>query len=130
MADVFISYSRKDKGFVLALHEALEERDRDTWVDWEDIPLTANWREELCFAIEGADTFAFVISPDSVVSEYCNQELDHAVENNKRLVPIWHRDVNHSSVPETLSSHQYVCFSESNDLAFESCPVCHSGLLK
>src|SRR5918997_538145 len=122
MADVFISYSRKDKDFVLALHRALEERDRDSWVDWEDIPLTAKWLEEVYSGIEHADTFAFVISPDSVASKIYKQELDHAVENNKRLVPIWHREVDDGFVPPHLASHQYICFRKSDDFdeAFES----------
>jgi hypothetical protein len=87
MADVFISYSRKDKDFVRDLHQALEERGRNAWIDWADIPLTAKWLEEVYSGIEGADTFVFVISPDSVASKVCNQELDHAVHNNKRLAP-------------------------------------------
>ncbi len=122
MTDVFISYSRKDKDFVLALHQALVKRDRDTWVDWEDIPLTAKWLEELYTGIEHADAFAFVISPESVASKVCKEELDHAVHNNKRLVPIWHRNVDNGSVPPNLSSHQYICFRESDDFdeSFES----------
>ena len=122
MADVFISYSRKDKDFVLDLQEALEERGRGTWVDWEDIPLTAKWLEEVYSGIESANTFAFVISPDSLVSEFCRRELDHAVKNNKRLAPIWRRDVDDESVPPDLASHQYVYFRESDDFekSFES----------
>ena len=122
MADVFISYAREDQDFVRALHQALEERDRDTWVDWASIPLTAKWLEEVYSGIESADTFAFVISPDSVESKVCKQELGHALENNKRLAPIWHRDVDDGSVPPDLSSHQYIYFRESDDFdkAFES----------
>ncbi len=41
MADVFISYSRKDKGFAARLHQALTGRQREAWVDLEDIPPTA-----------------------------------------------------------------------------------------
>ena len=40
---VFISYSRKDKPFVQSLHEQLSTHPIDSWVDWEDIPLTADW---------------------------------------------------------------------------------------
>ena len=122
MADVFISYSRKDKEFVHGLHQALEARDRDAWVDWEDIPLTAKWLEEVYSGIEHADTFAFVISPDSVASKVCNLEIDHAAQNNKRLVPIWHREVDEKSVPADLASHQYICFRKSDDFddSFES----------
>src|SRR5918912_2433905 len=121
MADVFISYAREDQGFVFDLQAALEKCNRDTWVDWKDIPRTAKWREEVFSGIEKADAVAFVISPDSVASEFCIVELNHAVEHNKRLVPIWHRDVKDESVPPDLSSHQYVFFRENDDFdrAFE-----------
>ncbi len=92
MTDVFISYSRKDKEFVQVLHQALTESKYEAWVDWEDIPLTADWWEEIKAGIEAADTFIFVISPDSISSKVCGQEIDHAVSNNKRLVPIVRRD--------------------------------------
>ena len=62
--DVFISYSRRDKGFVQILNEALE-RSYNTWVDWEDIKPTTEWWEEIKAGIEEAHTFIFVISPDS-----------------------------------------------------------------
>ena len=115
MADVFISYAREDQDFARELHEALEKHKRDTWIDWKDIPRTAKWLDEVYSGIESADAFAFVISPDSVASEFCIVELNHAVEHNKRLVPIWRRDVKDESVPPDLSSHQYVFFRESDD---------------
>ncbi len=66
MTDVFISYSRKDKAFVQVLHQALTQSKYDAWVDWQDIPLTADWWEEIKSGIEAADTFVCVISPDSM----------------------------------------------------------------
>ena len=39
MADVFISYSRKDIQFAQRIHHELEARDREPWVDWQDILL-------------------------------------------------------------------------------------------
>lgn len=91
MTDVFISYSRRDKEFVFILQNALKAQNRETWVDWKDIPLSADWWAEIEAGIEATNTFVFVISPDSVVSKVCNQEIEHAVKNNKRLVPIVRR---------------------------------------
>jgi hypothetical protein len=88
MADVFISYSRQDKEFVRRLHAALTERGRDAYVDVEDIPVASRWRQEIAEAIEGADALVFVMSPDSVASEECRKELDHAVAHNKRVIPV------------------------------------------
>ena len=47
MSDVFISYSRKDKNFARALHQALTKHGKDVWVDLEDIPPTAEWLKEI-----------------------------------------------------------------------------------
>ena len=37
MSDVFISYSRKDIDFVQRGFDVLTSRDRDPWVNWQDI---------------------------------------------------------------------------------------------
>ena len=68
MAEVFISYARKDQGFARDLNNALQKLKRDTWIDWCSIPDSAKWRAEIFAAIEAADNFLFVISPDSVKS--------------------------------------------------------------
>lgn len=115
MADVFISYSRKDTDFVRQLHDALAARGRDTWVDWESIPLTADWLAEIYAGIEAADTFVFVITPDSISSRECARELAHAVEHNKRLVPIVRRDVDARAVPQALATLNWIFCREDDD---------------
>ena len=49
---VFVSYSRKDIDFVRRLHAALADLGRETWVDWEGIPPTADWMQQIAAAIE------------------------------------------------------------------------------
>src|SRR5919112_1349158 len=115
MADVFISYAREDQEFVRKLQDALEEHKRNTWVDWKDIPLTAKWKEEVFSAIDQADSYAAVISPDFIVSKPCQEELGHASHDNKRMVPLWHRDVPDEEVPPDLAAHQYVYLREKDD---------------
>jgi hypothetical protein len=63
MADVFISYSRKDNSFVHRLDEALKSRGREAWVDWEGIRPTEEFMQAIYCAIEAADTFIFVLTP-------------------------------------------------------------------
>src|SRR5262249_22900704 len=113
--EVFISYSRKDKDFVRRLDEALKSRGREAWVDWEDIRPTEEWMQAIYRAIEGADTFVFVLTPDSVASEVCGREIAHAATNNKRMVPIVARNVNADSVPEALAKLNWIFFRESDD---------------
>src|ERR1700757_4621407 len=115
MAEVFISYSRKDKDFVRRLDEALKSRGREAWVDWEDIRPTEEWMEAIYAAIEGADTFVFVLTPDSVASVVCGREIAHAAANNKRMVPIVARDLDVNTAPEALAKLNYIWFRDSDD---------------
>ncbi|MBT21430.1 hypothetical protein CMK17_15965 [Candidatus Poribacteria bacterium] len=115
MADVFISYSRKDIQFAQRIHHELEARDREPWVDWQDIPPTAEWLDEVYAGIQEADTFLFIISPDSVVSEICTLEIEHAVQHNKRLVPVVLHDVDDDQVHSTMSAHNWVFLREEDN---------------
>src|SRR5690349_15796749 len=110
MPDVFISYSRKDSEFVRALHSSLADAGRDAWVDWQDIAPSADWMAEIRGAIEQTDAFIFVLSPDSVASSVCGDELDYAVQQQKRLIPVVRRDVDASAVPEALRQLNWIFF--------------------
>jgi WD40 repeat protein len=115
---VFISYSRKDDKFTRKLYEGLEAHKMITWVDWEDIPLTADWMEEIRDAIESSDAFVFVLSPDSVESEICQKELEIALANNKRLVPILHRELTRKqldSIHPELAATNWVFMREKDN---------------
>lgn len=114
----FLSYSRKDTEFARQLHARLQQDTLNIWADWERIPITANWMAEIVGAIEEADAFIFVISPDSLISEYCEKELAIAVENNKRLVPVLHRmprKKQMAALPLELSAHQWVYLRTEDD---------------
>ncbi|KAM3101763.1 TIR domain-containing protein, partial [Phormidesmis sp. 146-20] len=116
MTDVFLSYSRKDKAFVQTLHDALKAEQREIWVDWQAIPLTADWWQEIERGIEGTNTFVFVISPDSIASDICRKEIDHAVKHNKRLVPIVHREgFDMTAVHPMLSKYNWLFFRETDE---------------
>ena len=104
MSDVFISYSRKDGDFAKKLTEKLAEIGHEIWIDWHDIPLTANWWKEITEGIENANTFVFIISPDSVSSPICNFEVAHALYYGKRIIPILYRDVDeHKAFSKLIS---------------------------
>jgi WD40 repeat protein len=111
--DVFLSYSRRDQEFVLRLAKSLEEAGWTAWVDTDDIPPAAEWRDELTAGIRAAHTFVFALSPDSVESEYCGWELDQAVALGKRLVPLVIRDV--EAAPDELASRQYIFMRADDD---------------
>jgi WD40 repeat protein len=112
---VFISYSRKDKAFAEKLNIALQEIGLGSWIDWIDIPPTADWWDQIEKGIESADAFLFLLSPESVVSEVCGREINHAVKNGKRLIPLIARDVNSQDVNAALRKLNWIYFREQDN---------------
>jgi WD40 repeat protein len=111
MADVFVSYSRRDGEFVRRLVDALAEKGKEAWVDVEGIRDAEVFPERLRAAIEESDGFLFVISPESVASGYCEQEVEHALELHKRIVPLLLRPVRDEEVPEGIRVRNWIPFT-------------------
>ena len=59
-------------------------------------------------AIETADSFVFVISPDSASSIECRKELDHAASLGKRIIPVNFRASPFDQLPAVLVDRQFV----------------------
>jgi len=115
-SSVFISYSRVDKEFVRKLNDSLDSSGVDAWVDWEGIPLSSDWMEEITHAIEGGDAFLFVISPDSLSSKVCMEELELGLKYNKKLVPILYREPEKGSeMHEKLAATNWVYMRGQDD---------------
>ena len=101
-AQFFISYAREDKAFAMKLRRGLAARGRLAWLDLKNIGALAPWRKEIGAAIDAADVFVFILSPDAVTSAACRSELRLAVEGKKRLAPLVWRDVDAKTVPAAL----------------------------
>jgi TIR domain-containing protein len=121
MADIFISYAREDKDFVRRLDESLRSRGREAWVDWQGIRPTEEFMQAIYSAIEAADIFVFVLTPDSVASVVCGHEIAHAAAHNKRMVPIVAEDVEAAAVAEPLAKLNWIFCREGDD--FEKATV-------
>jgi len=73
--DAFVSYSRADAGVAERLREQLHERGMDAWLDVEGIVGGEPWQARIIRAIEACKAFVFLVSPDSVCSRVCAEEL-------------------------------------------------------
>src|SRR3974390_1486579 len=113
MAEVFISYARADQGFARDLNSALQELNRETWVDWRSIPDSAEWRTEIFAAIDAAVNFVFIVSPDSLRPEsFCGPEVAHAVANKKRIITILYHPVDRNKLYPGLGEIQWINYPE------------------
>src|SRR3954451_10807139 len=110
MAEVFLARSRGGLAFVRRIADALEARGKHVWVDVEGIRDGEVFPAALRSAVEGSDGFVFVISHDAVHSTFCEQEVDHALELGKRIVPLVYRRVPDAEVPEPIGERNWVAF--------------------
>ena len=117
VADVFLSYSRLDGAFVRRLFSALRARGKDVWVDVDGIRDGEVFPDALHRAIESSDAFVFVISPDSVHSSFCEEEVEHAAHLNKRIVPLSLRPVADEDLPADVRFRNWI--PTSGDGEFE-----------
>jgi len=92
--DVFISYSRSDSDLARPLNDELQMRGKTTWFDQESIASGADFQKEIYLGIESADNFLFILSPRSINSPYCADEVEYAAKLNKRFITILHQDIN------------------------------------
>ena|GEM_PF-5644307 len=119
MQEVFISYSRKDKAFVQRLSSALEQKGHQTWVDWHDIEYAEDWWQKIQNGIAGSDNFVSIISPHSVRSKLCFDEVQYADDSNKRIIPVVIQDINDLADQERthpiLKRHNWLFFRPEDD---------------
>lgn len=119
MKDTFICYSRNDKPFAGWLVSTLLDRGLSNWVDWNDIPLSADWWQEIRTGIENADNFLFIISPHSINSATCNDEVEYAVELGKRIIPLVHiplaEESDFAKMHPAISAQNWLDFQEDTD---------------
>jgi WD40 repeat protein len=115
LADVFISYSRKDTLFVQRLASSLEGAGKTSWIDTERIADAEVFPEAIRSAIETADAFLFVITPASLASSYCDQEITYARTLEKRIVPVMHIAVPDEDLHSEIRHRNWIPFSQNDD---------------
>ncbi|NEO97290.1 MAG: TIR domain-containing protein [Symploca sp. SIO2E9] len=108
--EVFISYSRADSDFARKLNDALQLQGKTTWFDQESIPPGSDFQQEIYRGIESSDNFLFIISPKSVNSPYCDDEVEYAQKLNKRFVTVVCSEVSAPELHSALRRVQWIDF--------------------
>ncbi|WP_346294110.1 TIR domain-containing protein [Sphaerothrix gracilis] len=110
--DVFISYSRVDSDFSRRLNETLQIQGKRTWFDQESIASGTDFQQEIYRGIESSDVFLFVLSPQSISSPYCADEVEYAYGLNKRIVTVLHRPIDTVDLHPVLAKLQWIDFRD------------------
>jgi len=111
LLDVFISYSRADSDLARKLNDALQMQGKMTWFDQESIAEGTDFEQEIKKGIKACDNFLFILSPRSVNSPYCADEVEYAASLNKRFVTVLHREVNTGDLHPELAKVQWLDFN-------------------
>lgn len=115
---VFISYSRRDSSeFAEELVAALELAGFAPSLDRHDIAVGEDWQARLGVLIEESDTVVFVISPEAMKSDRCAWEIDKALAEGKRVLPVIWKRVPESEIPQELRRRQFVQFDTGFGIA-------------
>jgi len=102
MADIFISYSSKDKEKADQLTELLASAGLSVWIDQSGIEVATSWSKEIVQAIDGCKAFVVLLSPNSIASKNVIKELSLAAERNKKILPL---DLEPVALPDDLAYH-------------------------
>jgi WD40 repeat protein len=112
--DIFVSYSRTDSDFARKLNDELQRQGKRTWFDQESIASGADFQKEIYRGIEASDHFLFVLSPKSVTSRYCADEVEYAAKLNKNIVTVLYQGVDEDKLHSELSKIQWIDFCANN----------------
>ncbi|MGI9535408.1 MAG: toll/interleukin-1 receptor domain-containing protein [Thermodesulfobacteriota bacterium] len=105
---IFFSYSRSDAEFAQKLAKDLQAEGYSIWIDQISVEPGTRWDSEVEKALESSDVFLVVLSPDAVSSENVMDEFAFALEENKKIVPVLHRDC---KIPLRLRRLHYIDFT-------------------
>ncbi|MFZ4815234.1 MAG: toll/interleukin-1 receptor domain-containing protein [Phototrophicaceae bacterium] len=107
MSKIFVSYSRVDEPIMdqLVLHLRRVYGHDAVWVD-ENLRGGQAWWQEICRQIGLAEVFVILVSPESMASTYCQQEINEALRLGRTLIPVLVRD--RTVVPPNLKQYQLV----------------------
>jgi SH3-like domain-containing protein len=108
MAQIFLSYSRKDIDFARKLAGDLEKAGYDVWWDITDLRGGDDWVRTIPAAIAASKYMIVILTPDSIESEWVRKEYTQALNFRKKIIPIMFIPC---SVPFALNTINFVNFS-------------------
>lgn len=87
--DIFISYSRQDKDKVLPIVEQIKNKvGVDCWIDMTGIESGEQFEDTIITAIDKCKIVLFMLSDNSLESDWTKREVYYAEGLGKRIVPI------------------------------------------
>ena len=100
---LFISYAHVDTVLCKQIVEKLRAV-HEVWYD-ENLLAGQDWWDRIQEKLEWCEGFIYLLSPESIVSEYCQKEFAHAREIDRLIIPILIQT--NTKIPNSLAKIQY-----------------------
>lgn len=104
--DIFLSYSNRDKSWVIEFVSALKDAGIKTWFDVHDITPGERWDEKIQQALRESSIIVVILSENSVESPWIFFELGAAIADKKRIIPVLVGDIESKRIPILLRRFQ------------------------
>ncbi|MBE0673010.1 MAG: toll/interleukin-1 receptor domain-containing protein [Anaerolineales bacterium] len=108
--NIFMSYSRRELGFVDDLVHKLEGENYNVWLDYRALIPGSPWNVQIEKGLKEADTVLLVVSKASLSSKYVTLEWQHFLETKKRVILLVFEAVD---LPKELEQYEWVDFRGS-----------------
>jgi len=117
---VFIAYSHKDLSIIYPELEKLNHSGFNVWYD-EGLEAGTDWSDELASRIKQSSLFLYFVTPDSVESQNCKNEVNYALRNK---VPTLIVHLKKTELPDglslSLSAHQAILKHEMTEQEYRN----------
>ncbi|AFY40426.1 YD repeat protein [[Leptolyngbya] sp. PCC 7376] len=108
MTQVFLSHSDEDQEIEDKVRRSLMREGYTVWSSQRDIEAGVDFNAAINRGIETTDNIVYLLSPNSLASEYCQKEIDYALSLNKRIIPLNIAAVDETNLPAAIQSLQYI----------------------
>jgi TIR domain-containing protein len=105
--NIFVSYSRREVGFIDDLVRNLEQSGHEVWLDYRNLIPGKPWQDQIYQGIQNADVILLVVSKASLSSQNVEVEWRRVIEQKKRIILLIFEAVD---LPKELESYEWVDF--------------------
>jgi len=105
--NIFISYSRREVGFVDELSSRLEKKGFDLWLDYHRLVPGTPWSGQIDKGLREAGIILLVVSKESIASPYVELEWRQGLKDGKRVILAIFEAV---TLPPELANLEWVDF--------------------
>ncbi len=132
MTQVFLSYAQEDQAVMRKIRNSLRREGFTVWTNTTDIQTGEAFEKAILRGIEQADNLVYLLSPDSLQSSFCQQELNYALSLNKRVIPVLVTATDPQVVPTVLRELHYIDLTDNAEeqdycLLADGCRLCPSA---